>query len=304
MLGLRELIILLVLFPFFAGGLLSLFPNRKTHAFGVMVTGVLLGLGAFLLIPRLPFSFSPDLPRSPNPAALVEAADVLLLLLFLYYGFRHRRRLIQLLSGLQLLLLLFIHLYFPAPDPASPVFFGDRLSLLLVLIISLVGPVIVWQALPYLDNHERHLQLKETRRHRFFPVLLLFLGAMNGLVLSNDLRVFHFFFEVTTLCSFWLIRHDRTEEAITNALRALWMNSLAGLVLLLALAACLQNYGTLKSPGHHPGKFGRRFGAPAPSPPVPGGPHQIGPIPFSELAAGSHGGPHPGLGPPSFQHHG
>ena len=119
----------------------------------------------------------------------------------------------------------------------------------MVLIISLIGPVIVWQALPYLENHEKHLQIKETRRHRFFPVLLLFLGAMNGVVLSNDLRYFYFFFEVTTLCSFWLIRHDRTAEANTNALQALWMNSLAGLALLVGLLACLQGYGTLDLQG-------------------------------------------------------
>jgi ech hydrogenase subunit A len=66
-------------------------------------------------------------------------------------------------------------------------------------------------------------------------VLVLFLGAMNGLVLANDLMHLYFFFEVTTLCSFLLIGHDGTEEARANSLRALWMNSLGGVFFALAL---------------------------------------------------------------------
>ena len=243
--GYRELTALLILLPLIAAPLYSLFKGKRIQSFGVISTGILLGLGALFMIPRVPFSFSPE-PLGPlKPATLVDAGDFALLLLFLYYGFAHRHRLIQLLSGIQILLLIFIHLYFPQADPSYPVFHCDRLSLLLILIISLIGPVIVWQALAYLENHEKHLQIKVTRRHRFFPVLILFLGAMNGVVLSNDLRFFYFFFEITTLCSFWLILHDRTAEALTKALQALWMNSLAGLALLVGLLACLKGYGTL-----------------------------------------------------------
>jgi hypothetical protein len=96
----------------------------------------------------------------------------------------------------------------------------------MVLIISIVGSIICFQALPYMKNHETHLHLTKTGQHRFFFVMILFLGAMNGLVLSNDMLIFYFFFEVTTLCSFLLIGHDETETAIKNAVRALWMNSL------------------------------------------------------------------------------
>ena len=42
--------------------------------------------------------------------------------------------------------------------------------------------------------------------------MILFLGAMNGLVLANDLTFVYFFFEITTLCSFLLIGHDRDRE--------------------------------------------------------------------------------------------
>jgi len=68
---------------------------------------------------------------------------------------------------------------------------------------------------------------------------------MNGVVLSNDMGYFYFFFEVTTLCSFLLIGHDGTPLAVGNALRALWMNSLGGLVFVLAMVAVFTRYQAL-----------------------------------------------------------
>jgi ech hydrogenase subunit A len=54
---------------------------------------------------------------------------------------------------------------------------------------------------------------------------------MNGLVLANELRWFSFFWECTTLCSFFLIGHDGTEIARANAKRALFLNLLGGIAL-------------------------------------------------------------------------
>jgi ech hydrogenase subunit A len=65
--------------------------------------------------------------------------------------------------------------------------------------------------------------------------MLLFLAAMNGLVLSDKLSHLYFFFELTTICSYLLIAHDATPAAVTNALRALWINSFGGLALVAAV---------------------------------------------------------------------
>ena len=43
----RELTALLVVFPFFAAALFSLFQAKRIQYFGVISTGILLGLGAF-----------------------------------------------------------------------------------------------------------------------------------------------------------------------------------------------------------------------------------------------------------------
>ena len=97
-----------------------------------------------------------------------------------------------------------------------------------------------------MQNHEQHLRLQKSRQHRFFGVMLLFLGAMNGLVLSNDLRFFYFFFELTTLCSFLLIGHDRSAPATRNAVRALWMNSLGGAAFIIGLILIYADRGLLE----------------------------------------------------------
>jgi ech hydrogenase subunit A len=96
-----------------------------------------------------------------------------------------------------------------------------------------------------MDNHERHYHVARSRQPRFFFVMLLFLGGMNGLVLFNDLTFIYFFFEVTTLCSFLLIGHDRTTIATRNALRALWMNSVGGVAFILGMIAAYRATGTL-----------------------------------------------------------
>jgi ech hydrogenase subunit A len=74
-------------------------------------------------------------------------------------------------------------------------------------------------------------------------ILLAFLGFMNGLALSNDLRVFAAFYEATTLCSFLLIGHDRTAEARKSGLRALWMNSLGGVFLHAGILLVQKQHG-------------------------------------------------------------
>jgi ech hydrogenase subunit A len=74
-----------------------------------------------------------------------------------------------------------------------------------------------------MDEHEHHLHLKASKQHQFFAVFLLFLGAMNGLVFANSLPWLFFFWEITNLCSFLMIRHDGNAEACRNAQRALWI---------------------------------------------------------------------------------
>jgi ech hydrogenase subunit A len=109
----------------------------------------------------------------------------------------------------------------------SPALYIDHLSLVLLLVVSIIGSLICLYALRYMRDHEEHRmhagEMIGTAQPRFFFFMLTFLGVMNALVIANNLLWLAFFWEMTTLCCWGLIRHDLTPLAKTNALRALWM---------------------------------------------------------------------------------
>ena len=241
------LVAVLVLAPF-GGALLCalLGAQRALRSAIVLATGAVLILSAVALAPAVPFRLAADSLFGLNLHRVVQAADALLLLIVLYYGLKHKRLLIVGLALAQLVLVSWLEFFMvKGPLPTERIL-CDHLSLLMVLIISIVGSIICFQAIPYMHNHEHHYHTPKTRQPRFFFVMLLFLGGMNGLVLFNDLTFVYFFFEITTVCSFLLIGHDRTTIATQNALRALWMNSIGGTAFVLGIIAAYRETGSLQ----------------------------------------------------------
>jgi ech hydrogenase subunit A len=179
------------------------------------------------------------LPADAAPwSLLVAGGDLALLAAILVIAVRFRSVKVLLAALVQLAVVLYAEFAGGHAAEAAPAVFIDWLSVVMVMIVSVIGSIIVVYGLPYMKEHERHLGIDEAGSHRpgFFLTMLVFLGAMNGLVIFDDLRWVFFFWEVTTLCSFLLIRHDATELANTNALRALWMNTLGGVGFAVAIA--------------------------------------------------------------------
>ena len=168
---------------------------------------------------------------------VVVVLDYLLLVYFLYVGIRRKSWLISLLSLAQIVLLAWLEFGLAKGEEAlvKPLFYIDWLSIVMALVICIVGSMIVLYALNYMPDHEEHLHLEKSRQPRFFLWLVLFLGAMNALVFANHLIWLYFFWEVTTACCYLLILHDLTDEAVNNALRALWMNLIGGLAMVVAM---------------------------------------------------------------------
>jgi len=63
--------------------------------------------------------------------------------------------------------------------------------------------------------------------------------------MTNNLSWMYFFWEVTTLCSFLLIKHDDNEISVKNAVRALWMNLTGGVAFIAAIIIIYYVKGTL-----------------------------------------------------------
>jgi len=101
----------------------------------------------------------------------------------------------------------------------------DGLAWLFALLISGIGMLIVLYAAYYLDADEPAA--------RFFGFLLLFMGAMLGIVLADNLLLLVVFWELTSISSFLLIGYwSHAADARQGARMALTITGAGGLALL------------------------------------------------------------------------
>ena len=177
-----------------------------------------------------------------TPVLLTAEAGMTAFVVFI--GIRKRRIAAPLMALTQFGIALYLELSgrLPEPDP-NRLFWFDRLSMVMVLVVGIIGPLICINAIGYMRDYHRSLPLTRGRRTVFFAVLFVFLAGMFGLVVANDLPLMLVFWEITTLCSFLLIRYTRTEETTDYAFRALNYNLLGGLGFSAAIAVlAFQNH--------------------------------------------------------------
>ena len=240
-----NLLLLLILLPAAAALVCYFVRSSAVRTLTVVATGAILTAASLGLLGQgtfEPIAVGSFLGISSD--FLVTVLDFALLAVIFFYGIKHKSLLIQVFTLAQAALLVWFEVVMLKHE-AVPALMGDQLSLIMVLVISIIGSLICIFAIPYMKEHEEHLHLKKSRQPQFFFFLVLFLGAMNGLVLSNNILWMYFFFEVTTLCSFMLIGHDATEIATKNSVRALWMNSMGGLAFVLGMVLVYMKTGTL-----------------------------------------------------------
>lgn len=101
----------------------------------------------------------------------------------------------------------------------------DGLSLLFSLLITGIGFLVFAYTAAYLKGHD-YLD-------RFYGYLSMFMGAMLGLVLSDNLLSMFIFWELTSISSFFLIGFNNTSEASRkSAILALSITGSGGFLLL------------------------------------------------------------------------
>lgn len=101
----------------------------------------------------------------------------------------------------------------------------DGLSMLFTLLITGIGTLVYFYASYYLKNHPL--------LNRFYCYLTLFMGAMLGLVLSDNLIAVFMFWELTSITSFFLIGFNNEDEGSRkSAITALGVTGLGGFLLL------------------------------------------------------------------------
>lgn len=113
----------------------------------------------------------------------------------------------------------------------------DGLSLILGLLITGVGSLVILYSIFYLS-------IKESLHHFYF-YLLLFMGAMLGLVFSDHLMVLYAFWELTSVSSFLLIafwHHRKASRA--GARKSMTITISGGIAMLIGFLMLYQMAGT------------------------------------------------------------
>jgi ech hydrogenase subunit A len=243
-----SLIAFLIAFPLAISAIL-LFIRRATLR-NVIVVASCVAVGAASVAAALTFGNGNavffGLPGNFVPGHWLLLVEVAITAFIVIVGLRSRRYLAPALALAQLGLAAFLDLTgrLPDPDPAK-LFWFDRLTMIMVLIIGIVGGLICLNAVGYMRDYHRSSPMLKGRRTVFFSVLFLFLSGMFGLVCANDLPLMLVFWEITTLCSFILIGYTRTKETIGYAFKALNMNLLGGLGFGIAIALLADQHASL-----------------------------------------------------------
>ncbi len=233
-----ELILFLILFPFLAAVILAVARSQAARRILVPIFGILIIIAAVAFaVQWLPAIGVVGALGGGTGIMLVAEAhavdmimligEVVLLVVILAFSFKYKRYFCVVLSVVQFIIMLFVDLTMSHPECYQLNI--DRLTVIMVLVVGVVGSLICIYGFGYMrDYHHHHTDVKP-RQPFFFAILFMFLGAMMGLVMSNNLVWMYFFWEITSVSSFLLIGYTKTEEAINNSFRALWMNLLGGL---------------------------------------------------------------------------
>jgi NADH-quinone oxidoreductase subunit L len=117
-------------------------------------------------------------------------------------------------------------------------FVADGLGVFLAVVATVVGSLAVIFSVSYMHG--------DPQLGRYYSQVLLFIGAMAGLVLSNSLLFLFFFWEITALCSYALISYYNDDpKAVSAGIEALVITQVGGVGLLggaLLLYATLGTY--------------------------------------------------------------
>ena len=235
-----EFVAFLVLFPFVVAGILACNKNNGVRKVVVYAgSAIIIAAAIYYSVVRLLSGETAHYFETAGPINIVMmCVEVFLMCLIVVLSIKHKKILPIILSVTQTGLMLWFELLAHKPEAAAETHYhmlSDKLTIIMCLVVAVVGCLICVYAIGYLkDYHGHHTEYKD-RRSFFCTMLFVFLGAMFGLIFSDNLIWMYFFWEITSVSSFLLIGYTKTEEAVTNSFRALWMNLLGGLGFCIAI---------------------------------------------------------------------
>jgi NADH:ubiquinone oxidoreductase subunit 5 (subunit L)/multisubunit Na+/H+ antiporter MnhA subunit len=109
--------------------------------------------------------------------------------------------------------------------PGVNLFYADKLAVFMSFVSSLVGTIIVLYSFGYISHYEH--------RDEYYFMVVLFLGAMMGLIFSRNLLALYLFWEITAIACWRLIGFFRDRNYVLKADKAFLVTVFGALMMLL-----------------------------------------------------------------------
>ena len=226
-----ELIGFLIIFPFIIALALAFVKNnvvRKavTYISAVIVAGEAIAFAVNFLVSGQPVQY---LYNTEVIDIIMLVGEIFLMIMIVVLSVKYKKLYVAVLSVIQTAAIVWLEFSGYTKEYELHHIYADRLTVIMVLMIGVIGSMICIYAAGYMRDYHHHHKEFTDRRRFFFAMLFVFLGSMFGLVFSSNMIWIYFFWEITSVSSFLLIGYTRTEEAVNNSFRALWMNLLGGI---------------------------------------------------------------------------
>ena len=197
----------LILFPFLTAAVLTATKNNTFRKVIVSVSG------GMIIVAAIAFAvmyfgdeyaegtqFLHDSLFTQMINYVMIGIEVFLMLVVVSMSIKHRKFHAAILSVIGTVAMMWLELSGKAAESGYNVY-CDKLTVIMMLIIAVVGSFICIYAVGYMHDYHDHHKEYQDRRTFFFPMLFVFLGAMIGLVTSANLIWIYFYWEITSISS-------------------------------------------------------------------------------------------------------
>ena len=224
------ILLLLIGLPLFFAVLIMFAKKQKTYGIIIRLASVVM-ITATLVCVVWHYNniFKFNLSSYPAIKYIMLGIDILIAFYIIYAGIKNKSYLVSILSAVQIGLFLWFEFTAGHEIYVEDSIYVDKLSLIMIAIIGIIGSLICIYSIEYMKDYHRHHPETKDRRSMFFTVFFIFISAMFGLVISNDMVFMLFFWEITSLCSFLLIGYTKSNEAVKNSFLAITVNVFGGL---------------------------------------------------------------------------
>jgi proton-translocating NADH-quinone oxidoreductase chain N len=120
--------------------------------------------------------------------------------------------------------------------PGFGLFRADMLAVFMAIVSTLVGTIIVFYSWDYISHYKE--------RNEYYLMVVLFLGAMMGLVFARNLIFLYIFWEITAIASWRLIGFFRDKTAVIRADKAFLVTVFGALMMLIGFILVYNKTGS------------------------------------------------------------